>query len=155
MRSIANSLVCHRRVFAVVIMMGSNDNAKMSIKTALKKMSVLGRIKLLKGCISQDHTKKSSSVYYNQALMLYLKQAMSVKSLNAYLKYIETECGRRSFKNTVQYNYLVTMDLDIMAIKMGNDWQMIAERLPLKAFEKKCLVGFMPVYNPPPQGRGR
>lgn len=141
-------------VSALVIMMGSNDNAKMSIKVALKQMSKLGLIKPLGRYISQDHTKKSSSVYHNQAIMLYLKQAMSVKSLTAYLKQIEKKCGRCQLKNTAQYNYLVAMDLDIMAIKMGNGLRMIDERLPLKECEIKCLMNFMSIYNPPPQGRG-
>lgn len=125
-------------VSAVIVMMGSNDKGALSIKMALNQLAVFGFIQPLTYHISQDHTGRSSNPYHNQAVILYFIHSLSLREFVMHLKQIEQRCGRCERKNSAKHNYLVAMDLDIIAV-MTDDWHIICERLPLKEYELMCL----------------
>lgn len=138
-----NTAICQNAAYtmnvsAVIVMIGSNDNGELSIQMALNQLAVFGFIQPLTYHISQDHTNRSSNPYHNQAVILYFVHAISLSGFIVHLKQIEKQCGRCELKNSAKHNYLVAMDLDIIAV-MTDDWHIIYERLPLKAYETMCL----------------
>lgn len=147
-------IITHQIVSAV-IMLGSNDNAKYNIDLAVSFIKCRYTIQYLQYHISADHTKRSQRLYHNLALIIYLDKSISLQEFIVLLKDIERYCGRDNNKNSHEFDYLVAMDIDAMAVQLycnkiyhniSKNWIIIQDRLPFKEHEKICLADFMDIY---------
>lgn len=132
----------HLLVEQVIIMLGSNDNAKVNLVKSIELLqSLIGFNKMICGnyLISQDHAKRSPNAYHNQVIKLQLIQPVILYDCEKTLKNIEQLCGRDEQKNCATLGYLVALDMDILAIKSMNGWHKLHERFPLKNHERYCL----------------
>lgn len=133
-----------QKITAAVVMMGSNEAPERNMTAAMTMMAAwgeLGEFVRLASAVSPDHTGRSPAEYHNQGLCLYFLTAIDYMALYDKLKNIERLCGRDERKNSAEHGYLVALDLDILAVQMDGVWQVIAEHLPLKAHELRCLGG--------------
>ena len=125
----------------LIVMMGSNDNAIINLKKAQELLVDLPYIKAIYPLvyhISQDHTKRSSNDYHNQALIIELGN-YPLSDIIAKLKHIEQQCGRDDNKNTAEFGYLVALDLDVLMVYYQSHWYKLIEQFPLKQHELICL----------------
>lgn len=129
-------------VTAVLVMMGSNDNAEAGMALALlmiQKNPLVLNCKPMSIHVSADHTKRSQNLYHNQALIINFGQAVMLSAVITWLKAVERYCGRDESQNNMAHGYLVAMDIDVMAVCIKQKWFVMQERLPLKAHEIACL----------------
>lgn len=129
-------------ITAVIVMMGSNDDAKHNLLLATQSIcqsTLVQNCAVINKHISADHTGRAINLYHNQALMVWLNDKCLLSDIVQMLKDIEQLCGRDPCKNSAAYGYLVAMDIDVMAVNIYGNWFMIQERLPLKAHERICL----------------
>lgn len=129
-------------ITAVIVMMGSNDDAKHNLSLATQSIcqsTLVQNCAVINKHISADHTGRAQNLYHNQAMKVQLYGAHELSVLVALFKDVERLCGRDERKNSAAYGYLVAMDIDVMAVNIQGDWLMIQERLPLKTHERICL----------------
>lgn len=133
--------ILHKKITKCIIMLGSNDNAKNAIDTAVQLLSNSFTLTILNDYISADHTGRSSNHYYNMAVVIDFKTPIIIDNLINILKKIETACGRDNQKNSELFGFLVAMDIDIMAVVFDNtdNWVIIKDRLPFKKHEVICI----------------
>lgn len=124
-----------------IVMMGSNDNAIINLKKAQELLADLPYILAIHPLvyhISQDHTKRSSNDYHNQALIIETDN-YQLSNIIDDLKNIENQCGRDDNKNTAKFGYLVALDLDVVMVYYQSHWYKLIEQFPLKNHELICL----------------
>lgn len=128
---------------AVLIVLGSNDNAVAAMACAIGALGKLGQVYHLGQCQGADVKNRSQASYDNQAVMVVFASPIKGKILSKRLKQIEQDCGRDERQNTAEFDYKVAMDLDILAVKQGDSWAVVRERYPFKAYEWACVGEFM------------
>ena len=104
---------------AIDIALGSNHDAKVAFTCAIKSLQELGRVVLSQRICGQDFTGRSQRIYHNACAYIILTK-------------IERRCGRNPAKKCTKYDYEVVIDLDILAARFDEQWQMNLARLPLK-----------------------
>lgn len=119
-------------VNAIVIALGSNHNAKTAFTCAIKSLQALGRVALSQRICGQDFTGRSQRIYHNTCAYIVLTKTMQYTDIEQTLKQIERHCGRNPTKKCAKYDYEVVIDLDILAVRFDERWQMNLARLPLK-----------------------
>lgn len=129
---------------AVLVVLGSNDNAMVAMACAIGALGKLGQVYHLGQCQGVDTKNRSKAMYNNQAVMVIFAIPIKGKILSKRLKQIEQDCGRDERQNTAEFDYKVAMDLDILAVKQGDSWAVVRERYPFKDYEWACIGGFVP-----------
>lgn len=119
-------------VNAIVIALGSNHNAKTAFSCAIKSLQALGQVILSQKICGQDFTGRSQRIYHNACAYIVLTKTMQYTDIEHMLKQIEQHCGRNPTKKCAKYDYEVVIDLDILAARFDERWQMNLARLPLK-----------------------
>lgn len=130
---------------ALVLSLGSNDNAMINLTYALDKLATKGNLQCLNRWYGADYTGKSSANYHNLAAVLTLAYpAVGQDMLNWFGK-LEQDCGRKRAHNTKAHNYLVALDIDVLAVQTIDcpDFVIIEERYPFKVHEWHCLAGWL------------
>ena len=77
-------------------------------------------------------TGRSQIIYHNACAYIILTKTMQYTDIEQTLKQIERRCGRNPAKKCTKYDYEVVIDLDILAARFDEQWQMNLARLPLK-----------------------
>jgi len=142
-----------RPVVEVVLALGSNYQAEKYLPLARESLATLGKIRLSTAFQNLDFTATLAQPkpdYTNQCVHLALMTPMNLQKLQQIFKNIEGDCNRcrQTEPNQVRQ---VTMDIDILMIKLANienslskdmefkpisDWMVMADRYPFKAHEK-------------------
>ena len=148
-----------RSVTAVLLALGSNYQAKKHLPFVREKLTILGEIRLSTAFQNPDFTatlEQPKPDYINQCVYLILTSIMTLQQLQQSFKRLESECGRQrcseSIKNPIK---IVTMDIDILLIKLDDkenslsnnlkpkkivknseQWIIMADRYPFKAHER-------------------
>lgn len=128
---------------AVLIVLGSNDNAMVAMACAIGALGKLGQVHHLGQCQGADTKNRSKAMYNNQAVVVIFAIPIRGEVLGKHLKQIEQDCGRDERQNTAQFDYKVAMDLDILAVKTDNIWAVVRERYPFKDYEWACVGEFI------------
>ncbi|MCG3859529.1 2-amino-4-hydroxy-6-hydroxymethyldihydropteridine diphosphokinase [Psychrobacter sp. Ps2] len=139
-------------VVEVVLALGSNYQADKYLPLARKRLAALGKVDLSTAFQNPDFTASLDQPkpdYTNQCVHLVLTTPMSLQRLQQTFKSLEGDCNRcrKTEPNQVRR---VTMDIDILMIKLANvenslsrklaskpmpDWIVMADRYPFKAHE--------------------
>ncbi len=140
-------------VVEVVLALGSNYQADKYLPLARKRLAALGKVHLSTAFQNPDFTASLDQPkpdYTNQCVHLVLTTPMSLQRLQQTFKSLEGDCNRcrKTEPNQVRR---VTMDIDILMIKLANvenslsrklaskpmpDWIVMADRYPFKAHEE-------------------
>jgi len=146
-------------ISAVLLALGSNYQAEKYFPRAREQLTALGEIQLSTAFQNPDFTatpELPKPDYTNQCVYLTLTSAMTLQQLQQTFKKIESDCGRQrcseSIKNPIK---IVTMDIDILLIKLDDkenslsnslepkkitknsyQWVIMADRYPFKAHER-------------------
>ncbi len=132
------------KVTHLLVALGSNDEPKKNLTTAIQKLKKLGDVQLSNDFVNPDFTatkKNPKPDYTNQCAIITLYNPSIFKQLVANLKQIELNCHRDKVANTnnkvLKKMRLVSIDIDVLAIKSVNDthWQAIKKRYPFKYHE--------------------
>lgn len=151
-------------VSAVLLALGSNYQAEIHLPRVQEKIADLGEIQLSTAFQNPDFTATAELPkpdYTNQCVYLTLTSAMTLQQLQQTFKQFESDCGRqRSSESIKQSIKIVTMDIDILLIKLDNkknslskntaskniaskktakspkQWIIMANRYPFKAHER-------------------
>ena len=139
-------------VAAVMLALGSNYQAEKYLPLAREMLAALGEVRLSTAFQNPDFTATTQLLkpdYTNQCVHLALTTPMSLQQLQHTFKTLEGDCNRCRQTETNQVR-LVTMDIDILLIKLANkknslskeliskatsDWIIMADRYPFKAHE--------------------
>ena len=140
-------------VVEVVLALGSNYQAEKYLPLARESLAALGEVRLSTAFQNPDFTatlEQPKPDYTNQCVHLVLNTPMSLQQLQQTFKTLEGNCNRHRQTEPNQVRR-VTMDIDILMIKMadkGNslseklvsksisDWIVMADRYPFKAHEE-------------------
>lgn len=117
---------------AIVIALGSNHDAKAAFTCAIKSLQEFGQMMLSEVICGKDFTGRSQRIYHNACAYIILTKTMQYTDIEQMLKQIERRCGRNPAKKCAKYDYEVVIDLDILAARFDERWQMNLARLPLK-----------------------
>ena len=140
-------------VAEVVLALGSNYQAERYLPLARESLAALGDVRLSTAFQNPDFTatlEQPKPDYTNQCVYLALTTPMSLHHLQQTFKTLEGNCNRcrQTKPNQVRR---VTMDIDILLIKLVNmenslseklvsksisDWIVMADRYPFKAHEE-------------------
>jgi len=142
-----------RPVVEVVLALGSNYQTDKYLPLAHKSLAALGNIRLSTAFQNPDFTATLAQPkpdYTNQCVHLILTAPVSLQQLQQVFKNLERDCNRcrQTEPNQVRQ---VTMDIDILMIKLANienslskdmefkpisNWVVMANRYPFKAHEE-------------------
>ncbi|WP_227670821.1 2-amino-4-hydroxy-6-hydroxymethyldihydropteridine diphosphokinase [Psychrobacter proteolyticus] len=140
-------------VVEVVLALGSNYQADKYLPLARQRLAALGEVRLSTAFQNPDFTATTQLPkpdYTNQCVHLTLTTPISLQQLQQIFKNLEGDCNRcrQTKPNQVRR---VTMDIDILMIKLANienslsknlifksisDWIVMANRYPFKAHEE-------------------
>ena len=140
-------------VAEVVLALGSNYQAERYLPRARESLAALGEIRLSTAFQNPDFTatfEQQKPDYTNQCVHLALSTPMSLQQLQQTFKALEGDCNRRRQTEPKQVRR-VTMDIDILMVKLAtienslseklmfksiSDWIVMADRYPFKAHEE-------------------
>lgn len=140
-------------VVELVLALGSNYQADKYLPLARQQLAALGEVRLSTAFQNPDFTatlEQPKPDYTNQCVHLVLTTPMSLQQLQQTFKTLEGDCNRCRQIEPNQVR-LVTMDIDILLIKLANienslskystfksmpDWIVMADRYPFKAHEE-------------------
>ena len=149
----APEMVQAHPVVELVLALGSNYQAEKYLPLARKHLSALGETRLSTAFQNPDFTatlEQPKPDYTNQCVHLALTTPMSLQQLQHTFKTLEGDCNRCRQTETNQVR-LVTMDIDILLIKLADkenslskeliskatsDWTIMADRYPFKGHEE-------------------
>jgi len=141
-------------VTAVLLALGSNYQAEHYLPLVRKDLAALGEIQLSTAFENPDFTSTEAQPkpnYTNQCVYLRLVEPMTLQQLQQVFKDIEGDCHRQRLTETQMPIKKVTMDIDILLIKLDdnqnslsrnttsksfNQWIIMADRYPFKAHER-------------------
>lgn len=124
-----------------VLSLGSNHQSQVSFDDGLIKLSQLGKPLLSEIIASVDYTQKTNSIYHNACMLLTLDKWWDFCQLRSQIKQIECLCGTSP---TLKQQGIVPMDIDVLAVKVGEYWHLSQRRLPFKAHELVGLERIVP-----------
>lgn len=128
----------------LLVALGSNDDPKKNLPTAIQQLKALGHIQLSDDFVNPDFTATKSNSkpdYTNQCAIIKLDMPSTLQQVVKTLKQIELDCFRdktlTTNDKTSQKIRLVSMDIDVLAIRSVNSahWQAIKKRYPFKEHE--------------------
>jgi len=149
-------------VTAVLLALGSNYQAEKHLPFVREELAILGEIQLSTAFQNPDFTatlEQPKPDYINQCVYLTLTFAMTLQQLQQTFKQFESDCGRQrcseTIKNPIKPIKIVTMDIDILLIKLDDNqnslskntaskkiienskqWIIMADRYPFKSHER-------------------
>ncbi|MDO4699640.1 MAG: hypothetical protein Q4A69_02990 [Moraxella sp.] len=135
------SLIAMPAIGAMVLSLGSNHQSETSFETAFGLLDGLGGFVASDITTSQDHTGKTNTIYHNACVLLTLDKWWDFCGLASRLKHIEHLCGTSWL---LKQQNVVPMDIDVLAVKAQNDWQISQRRLPFKQHELMGLTQIAP-----------
>ena len=139
-------------VVEIIVALGSNYQAEKYLPLALECLATLGQIRLSTAFQNPDFTatlEQPKPDYTNQCVHLILATPMSLQQLQQTFKNLEGDCNRCRQIDSNQVRR-VTMDIDILLIKLAEEenslskryiskptsnWTVMADRYPFKAHE--------------------
>ncbi|WP_435978552.1 2-amino-4-hydroxy-6-hydroxymethyldihydropteridine diphosphokinase [Psychrobacter sp. DM4] len=140
-----------KEVTAVLIALGSNHQADSHLPQVIEQLAVFGDITVSTPFQNPDFTAtamQSKPDYVNQCVYLCLHQAITLGHLQQLLKSIEGQCGRNRSTEAQQTVKRVTMDIDILLVRLNsnslsikcvfnlsNGWIILSDRYPFKIHE--------------------
>ena len=140
-------------VVEVVLALGSNYQADKYLPLARQRLAALGAVRLSTAFQNPDFTatlEQPKPDYTNQCVHLTLTTPISLQQLHQTFRTLEGDCNRCR-QNKPNQVRRVTMDIDILMIKLANienslsknlifksisDWIVMADRYPFKAHEE-------------------
>ncbi|MFP3455123.1 2-amino-4-hydroxy-6-hydroxymethyldihydropteridine diphosphokinase [Psychrobacter sp. SIMBA_152] len=140
-------------VVELVLALGSNYQADKYLPLARQRLAALGAVRLSTAFQNPDFTatlEQPKPDYTNQCVHLTLTTPISLQQLQQTFKTLEGDCNRCRQTELNQVRQ-VTMDIDILMIKLANvenslskelaskpisNWIVMADRYPFKAHEK-------------------
>ena len=145
-------------VTAVLLALGSNYQAEHYLLLVRKDLAALGEIQLSTAFENPDFTSTEAQPkpdYTNQCVYLRLVEPMTLQQLQQVFKDIEGDCHRQRLTEAQTPIKKVTMDIDILLIKLDdnqnslsrnttskktaksfNQWIIMADRYPFKVHER-------------------
>ena len=137
-------------VTAVLLALGSNYQAEYYLSHVRKNLQWLGNIKLSTAFKNLDFTatlEHPKPDYTNQCVYLSLTTPIILQQLQQTFKEFESDCHRQRLTELPMAIKQVTMDIDILLIKLYNnknslsnknisEWVVMADRYPFKAHEE-------------------
>ena len=150
-------------VTAVVLALGSNYQAEKHLARVREKLAVLGEIQLSTAFQNPDFTatlEQPKPDYTNQCVYISLTSLIPLQQLQQTFKNFESECNRQRLTEAQTSIKQVTMDIDMLLIKLDNkqnslsrntaskkatskktaeslnQWIIMADRYPFKAHER-------------------
>lgn len=136
-------------VTAVILALGSNYQAEKHLPRIREKLAALGEIHLSTAFQNPDFTAtldQPKPDYTNQCVYLVLTAPLTLQQLQQRFKRFERDCHRERLTELQTPIKQVTMDIDILVIKLTNnknslskdkssEWIIMADRYPFKAHE--------------------
>lgn len=158
LKRIAPERLQQQSVTAVLLALGSNHQAEHYLSRVRMKLQAFGRVQLSTAFQNPDFTatvENPKPDYTNQCVYLNLSSATTLQQLQQSFKSFESDCNRQ---RKIEPNAIrqVTMDIDILLIKLSNnknslsnknmsEWIVMADRYPFKAHEsagiEELIVG--------------
>ncbi|WP_254423061.1 2-amino-4-hydroxy-6-hydroxymethyldihydropteridine diphosphokinase [Psychrobacter sp. DAB_AL32B] len=149
LKIIAPERLQQQSVTAVLLALGSNYQAEKHLPRVRESLAALGKIKLSTAFKNPDFTatvELPKPNYTNQCIYLSLTSPVAFGQLQQTFKQFESDCERQRLIETQTAIKQVTMDIDILLIKLSNnknslsnknmsEWIMMADRYPFKAHE--------------------
>ena len=136
-------------VTAVLLALGSNHDADIHLPRVRENLAALGDIQLSTAFQNSDFTatiELPKPDYINQCIYLSLAKPVSLQQLQQSFKQFECDCQRQRLKEPSTSIKQVTMDIDILLVKLDKDnslgkkndseWIIMANRYPFKAHER-------------------
>ena len=158
LQTYAPELLQTQSVTAVLLALGSNYQAEKHLPCVRKKLAVLGEIQLSTAFQNPDFTatlEHPKPDYTNQCVYISLTSPIPLQQLQQTFKNFESECNRQRLTEAQTSIKQVTMDIDILLIKLDdnqnslsrntaskkaakslNQWIIMADRYPFKAHER-------------------
>lgn len=142
----------NQSVLSVILGLGSNHQADSHLSCVRKNLAQLGQLELSNAFRNPDITATldyPKPDYTNQCVHLILDSSMAFNKLKRYFKSLEGDCGRQRLLEDQSTIKIVTMDIDVLLVKLEltdtnidslsknitNEWVAIAERYPFKNHE--------------------
>ena len=145
-------------VTAVLLALGSNYQAEKHLARVRETLADLGEIQLSTAFQNPDFTatpELPKPDYTNQCVYLTLTSAMTLQQLQQTFKRLESDCNRQRLTEAQTSIQQVTMDIDILLIRLDDKknslsknkiskeiakrpkhWIIMADRYPFKAHER-------------------
>lgn len=136
-------------VKAVLLALGSNHDAQIHLPRVRERLTSVGAITLSTAFQNPDFTatiELPKPDYTNQCIYLSLAKPVTLQQLQQSCKQFECDCQRQRLKESSTSIKQVTMDIDILLIKLDKDnslsknnnseWIIMANRYPFKAHER-------------------
>ncbi|KAA0939574.1 MULTISPECIES: 2-amino-4-hydroxy-6-hydroxymethyldihydropteridine diphosphokinase [unclassified Psychrobacter] len=136
-------------VKAVLLALGSNHDAQIHLPRVRERLTSIGAITLSTAFQNPDFTatiELPKPDYTNQCVHILLMSPMTLQQLQQIFKQFECDCNRQRLTETQAPIKKVTMDIDILLVKLDKDnslskkndseWIIMANRYPFKAHER-------------------
>ena len=136
-------------VTAVLLALGSNHDADIHLPRVRENLAALGEIQLSTAFRNPDFTSTAAQPkpdYTNQCVHILLTSSVTLQQLQQIFKQFECDCNRQRLTETQAPIKKVTMDIDILLVKLDKDnslskkndseWIIMANRYPFKAHER-------------------
>ena len=136
-------------VKAVLLALGSNHDAQIHLPRARERLTSIGAITLSTAFQNPDFTatiELPKPDYTNQCVHILLMSPMTLQQLQQIFRQFECDCNRQRLTETQAPIKKVTMDIDILLVKLDKDnslskkndseWIIMANRYPFKAHER-------------------
>ena len=136
-------------VKAVLLALGSNHDAQIHLPRVRERLTSIGAITLSTAFQNPDFTatiELPKPDYTNQCIYLSLAKPVTLQQLQQSFKQFECDCQRQRLKEPSTSIKQVTMDIDILLVKLDKDnslsknndskWIIMANRYPFKAHER-------------------
>lgn len=150
LKKVAPEQLQQQPVTAVLLALGSNYQAEKHLARVRENLTALGEIKLSTAFQNLDFTatlEHPKPDYTNQCVYLSLTTPIILQQLQQTFKGFESDCDRQRLAELQMAIKKVTMDIDILLIKLSNnknslsnkyisEWIVMADRYPFKAHEK-------------------
>ncbi len=151
-------------VTAVLLALGSNHDAQIHLPRVRKRLANLGAITLSTAFQNPDFTASielSKPDYTNQCVYLSLATPIALQQLHQIFKQFEGACQRQRLTELQTVIKQVTMDIDILLIKLAtkdnslsknkelewSKWIIMANRYPFKAHEREGVEELLAGMN--------
>ena len=134
---------------AVLLALGSNHDAQIHLPRVRERLTSIGAITLSTAFQNPDFTatiELPKPDYTNQCVHILLMSPMTLQQLQQIFKQFECDCNRQRLTETQAPIKKVTMDIDILLVKLDKDnslsknndseWIIMANRYPFKAHER-------------------
>lgn len=154
LKRIAPEKLQQQPVVAVLLALGSNHQAEYYLARVRENLATLGKIQLSTAFQNPDFTatvENPKPDYTNQCVYLEFNSLIRLQQLQQTFKVFESDCHRQRLTELPTTIKKVTMDIDILLIKLSitnnslsnkylSKWIVMADRYPFKAHESAGVV---------------